>query len=179
MQIPVRLVDFDNKLPVIDSIWLRNEIDKIRPSGISPQGFSNVRKTAQVQPHLNTLTVNDSVKIVFVALYKPNGQSVIKKSIAGPNLNDICVMDLNIYVDQWIGKGCLHGRNLVKDIISLQNLTTVSEFQNAAKTLGQELDMDKVRSFLGTPRNKRLTKKTKFTPKQSLDLGYNIKVLIK
>ena len=94
------LSELDNKVPMIDSVWLKNELDIIRHCGISRQGFTDARTYAQVRKHVSALTVNEAVRLAFIALYSPNKKPLIKKLIQGPTLTKMDPLDLNNQINQ-------------------------------------------------------------------------------
>lgn len=174
--LPYRLCDFDNELELISSVWLCAEIGKLRPDGISEQGFSKVRVAAQTRKHVSNLTLRETVRIIFVSLYNPQKTAIIKKLIKGPNLNEIDVLDLDSYVDKWIRLDYPYARDLVLRIISLESDITVGEVQTVAKKHHRPLDIKTIRRILRVPQNKRLSHKTKLTIRQALTIGRNLSV---
>lgn len=168
MDLPDSLNNFDNILPLIDSVWLREELDKLRPDGLSRQGFTDVRNFAQTRKHVSMLTLNEAVRIVFVALYSPNKKPLIKRSVSGPTLSKIDPLDLNSYVDAWIRLGYPHGRELVKEIVQKCPIENIGDLIDTAKKYQVTLKISQIRQSLRIPKRKRIRMTTKITQPQVL-----------
>lgn len=179
-ELPKQLLDFDSQFRLIDSVWLRLEINRLRPLGISEPGFSTARRDAQVKPSTNLLTPNEAVRLIFVCLYKPNKKSLIKSLINGPNLNAIHPLKLNVYVDQWIqGHDYQYARDLVVQVYQFKLNLSVEALKVEAKKLGVEINMTKVRSVLQLPRKKRLRAKTILSSSQTRTIALHLPSLSK
>lgn len=178
--LPKQLSDFDSQMRLIDSVWLKLEINRLRPLGISDPGFSTARKEAQVKPSTNLLTLNEAVRVIFVCLYKPNKKSLIKTLINGPNLNAIHPLKLDGYINQWIqGHNYQYARDLVVQVYQFKLNLSVQELKVEAKKLGVEIDMTKLRTVLQLPRQKRLRAKTILSSSQTRRIALNLTSLSK
>lgn len=177
--LPRQLSDFDSDMRLIDSVWLRDEINKLRPKGISQPGFSIARKDAQVKPATNILTLNESIRVIFICLYKPNKKPLIKKLIGGPNLNLIHPLRLNEYVDQWIQLDYSYARDLVVQVYQFKLKLSIQELEVGAKKLGVDLDLAKVRKLLRTSKKRRLRSKTVLSSSETRMIALNLSSLSK
>lgn len=172
--LPHELSDFDNKFPIIDSIWLREELDMLRSDGLSRQGFTDARTHAQVRKHVSMLTVNESVRLVFVALYSPNKQPLIKKIISGPTLSKIPALDFNGYVNKWIHIDCPYGKDLILKIMSLCPNVTVRDMVDLSKKLSFPLELKNIRQILKLKTHQRLRLNDRMNQDQYLRVMRNL-----
>ena len=156
----MKLNQFDNTAKVVYAPWLRSEINKIRPNGISPQGFSKLRKDAKVTLGGYMLTQREAAKLVFVSLYKPNGIPLVKSIVNGCNLKDMDPLTLNRLFNMWSYFGSPYSDGLLIDIINIPLVLTLKDFFYLARMSGIEVDIAGLRRYLG---RHNLTKSSSLT----------------
>lgn len=143
---------------MIDSVWLKDELNNLRLEGISRQGFSDARTYAQTRKHVSMLTVSESVRMIFVTLYSPNKQPLIKKLIKGPTLSKIPTLDFNAYVNKWIQLDYPYGKDLILKLMIKSPAGNVGELVDIAKKYQITIDLMKLRRTLGMKRVRRSDK---------------------
>lgn len=145
----MKLNQFDDTAKVVYAPWLRSEINKIRPNGVSPQGFSKLRKDACINHNSFMLTQREAAKLVFVSLYKPNGINLVKSIVNGCNLKDMDPLSMNRFFNMWTYLGAPYSNDLLIDIINIPLVLTLRDFLDLARLSGISIDIGSLRQYLG------------------------------